>query len=243
MSTKDILIVEDDISLFEVTRDFLEDNGFRVEHCSRAVTAMESVKNNNYSLIILDINLPDLLGFDVCTQIRKHSKVPIIFLSARICDNDKLKGFEVGADDYISKPYSLNELLLKIKAHIRRRYEYDSVESNLSNKSDTEKQIADDFSFDNIFVDFTARKLYVNEAEKDLPSKEFELLSYLIKNRNKSIQKEKLFNEIWGFNSFGEISTLSVHIRRLREKIEEDPSDPKYIKTVWSYGYRFEVKE
>lgn len=233
MSTTDILIVEDDISLFEVTRDFLEDNGFNVRHCASAAAALECVRNSSFSLIILDINLPDLLGFDVCSQIRKSSNVPIIFLSARICDNDKLKGFEVGADDYISKPYSLNELLLKIKAHIRRRYEYDSIKNN-SNSLDT-------FRFDNIEVDFTARKLFVDGQEKELPAKEFELLSYLIHNRNKSIQKERLFNEIWGFDSMGEISTLSVHIRRLREKIEKNPSDPKLIKTVWSYGYRFEV--
>lgn len=231
MEQWDVLIVEDDESLLLVTQDFLEDNGLRVKTCSSGSSALGLIKKIDFKLILLDINLPDLIGFDVCSIIRKTSKVPIIFLSARISDTDKITGLEIGADDYISKPYSLNELLHRIRAQIRRKYDYDSEPyENL-----------DVFSFGQVNVNFSARKVLIKGMEKDFPAKEFELLAYLIKNKNKPISKEVLYNEIWGFDSLGEINTLSVHIRRLREKIEEDPSSPKFIKTIWSFGFRFEV--
>ena len=239
MEHADILIVDDDMSLAEVTRDFLEDNGFAVKICSTGATAIELIKSSDFKLIILDINLPDLIGFDICSIIRKTSRVPVIFLSARVSDTDKITGLDLGADDYISKPYSLNELLSRIKAQIRRKYEYDTdCNENGSQKSNDRNEL---FTSDGIEVDFTARRVLVSGVEKDLTAKEFDLLAYLVKNRNKSISKETLFNEVWGFDCIGEINTLSVHIRRLREKIEKDPSNPGYIKTVWSFGFRFEV--
>jgi DNA-binding response OmpR family regulator len=237
----DIFLVEDDISLLEVTRDFLEDNGYSVKTCSKGSEALEVIKEISFKLIILDINLPDIIGFDVCRIIRKTLKVPVIFLSARISDTDKITGLDLGADDYISKPYSLNELLSRIKANLRRRYDYDNHLDLAAQDEPLKKDETESFSFGNIIVDFEGRKVTVAGIEKDFPAKEFDLLAYLIKNRNKSIAKETLYNEIWGFDSIGEINTLSVHIRRIREKIEEDPSKPKYVKTVWSFGFRFEV--
>ncbi len=244
MQDIDILIVEDDVCLLEVTRDFLEDNGFTVRTCSTGSSALNSIKEFNLKLIILDINLPDLIGFDICRIIRKTSKVPIIFLSARISDTDKITGLDFGADDYIAKPFSLNELLSRIKAQIRRKYDYDfhnghadgSSNNNLDDKKNDEY-----FAFADIKVNFIARKVVISGVEKDFTAKEFDVLEYLIKNRNKAIPKETLFNEIWGFDSIGELSTLSVHIHRLREKIEKDPSNPQFIKTIWSVGFKFEV--
>lgn len=238
MESVDILIVEDDRSLLEVTSDYLIDHGYTVKTCTTGSVAIELLKRTVFKLIVLDINLPDLIGFDVCRIIRKTSKVPIIFLSARISDRDKVTGLDLGADDYISKPYSLSELLSRIKAQIRRTYDYAIEDKDTSDKSNG---IENTFSFGAIEVNFLARKVFVYGVEKDFPAKEFDLLAYLIKHRNKSIPKETLYNDIWGFDSMGEINTLSVHIRRIREKIEKDPSNPEFIKTIWSVGFRFEV--
>ncbi len=239
MEQADILIVEDDTSLAEVTGDFLTDNGFSIMKCFSGSKALETLKHCSFRLIILDINLPDLIGFDVCSLIRRTTNVPIIFLSARISDTDKITGLDLGADDYISKPYSLNELLSRIKAQMRRTYDYNS--ESKSSKAGQTPPDEDSITFGNVVVNFTGRKVFISGVEKDFPAKEFDLLAYLIRNRNKSISKETLFNAVWGYDSIGEISTLSVHIRRLREKIEEDPSNPIYIKTIWSVGFRFEV--
>lgn len=242
MQNIDILIIEDDVSILEVTRDFLEDNGFTVKICSTGSSALNSIKESNYKLIILDINLPDLIGFDICRIIRKTSKVPIIILSARISNTDKIIGLDLGADDYVCKPFSLHELLSRVKAQIRRKYDYDfhSGEIDSDNHLST-KKTDDHFIFGDNEINFTSRKVYISHEEKDFTAKEFDLLAYLINNRNKSVSKEVIFNEIWGFDSIGEINTLSVHIRRLREKIEKDPSNPQFIKTIWSFGFRFEV--
>lgn len=238
MEAADILIVEDDRSLLEVTCDYLRDQGYFVTSCTSGSAAIELLKTVTFKLVVLDINLPDLLGFDVCRIIRKTSKVPIIFLSARISDMDKVTGLDLGADDYISKPYSLNELLSRIKAQIRRTYDYATEGKALG---DNNEAVDSNFCFGNVEVNFIARKVFIDGVEKEFPAKEFDLLAYLIKHRNKSIPKETLFNNIWGFDSTGEINTLSVHIRRIREKIEKDPSNPEFIKTIWSVGFRFEV--
>ena len=239
MEAADILIVEDDRSLLEVTCDYLGDHGYIVKSCTSGCAALDLLKTTTFKLVVLDINLPDLLGFDVCRIIRKTSKVPIIFLSARISDMDKVTGLDLGADDYISKPYSLNELLSRIKAQIRRNYDYAAQEKVTSDNSEATDS---NFCFGDVEVNLLARKVFVQGIEKEFPAKEFDLLAYLIKHRNKSIPKETLYNDIWGFDSMGEINTLSVHIRRIREKIEKDPSNPEFIKTIWSVGFRFEVE-
>ena len=220
MDTSDILIVEDDRSLLEVTCDYLTDQGYSVRTCTSGSAAIELLKKTTFKLVVLDINLPDLLGFDVCRIIRKTLKVPIIFLSARISDMDKVTGLDLGADDYISKPYSLNELPSRIKALIRRTYDY-SAQGNATN--DIPEVSDNSFHFGDVEVNFDSRKVLVGGVEKEFPAKEFDLLAYLIKHRDKSISKETLYNSIWDYDSMGEINTLSVHIRRIREKIEKDP--------------------
>jgi DNA-binding response OmpR family regulator len=247
----DILIVEDDVSLSDIAKDFLEDNGFSVLSCTTGRAAIELAKTTTFKLIMLDINLPDLMGFDVCSVIRKTSKVPIIFLSARITDADKIRGLELGADDYVTKPYSLDELVSRVRAQIRRKYDYDndasSAKLSAAESGGQDGSVAEasreheKIRFGDVELDLSTRKVRVAGTEKELTAKEFDLLTYLSKNRNKSISNEALFNAVWGHDTYFDINTLSVHIRRLREKVEQDPADPKFIKTVRSCGYRFEV--
>lgn len=232
MEHTDVLMIEDDVSLAEVTRDFLEDQGLKVALAQSGSMALEWLAHHSCKLIVLDINLPDLIGFELCSIIRETSKVPILFLSARISDRDKITGLELGGDDYISKPYSLHELLSRIKAHIRRKYDYDTVAPN-ENREEPVR-------IDRLEVYLSARRIFVSGVEKELPAKEFDLLACLLNHRNKTVAKETLINEVWGADYQGELTTLSVHIRRLREKIEKDPSNPGLIKTVWSVGFRFE---
>jgi DNA-binding response OmpR family regulator len=248
----DILIVEDDVNLAEITKDFLEANGYRVLSCTTGGAAIDLAKATTFKLIVLDINLPDLMGFHVCSIIRRASKVPIIFTSARITEADKVRGLELGADDYVTKPYSLNELLARIRVLMRRTYDYDAdadtaVKPKTVEAVGQERSAADGsrahktFLLGPVEIDLTDRKVRVAGTEKELTDKEFDLLAYLNKNRNKSISNETLVNEVWGYDSSFDINTLSIHIRKLREQVEEDASDPKFIKTVRSFGYRFEV--
>lgn len=225
---KDLLLIDDDFELSEITYDYLTDNGFSVEVVHTIKQANRIMNNINFKLIILDINLPDGLGFDFCRQIRGESNIPIIFISARTSHTDRITGLDIGGDDYVPKPYSLDELLSRVKANLRRWY---SMEHN---------QFDDSYEANNLKVDFKGRKVYVNNKIKDMTVKEFDVLEYLIKNKGKVITKEVLYDKIWGIDSIGEISTISVHIRWLREKIEKDPSNPNYIKTVWGKGYIFE---
>lgn len=227
MDKKDILIIDDDKDLGMITSDLLEDNGYKVDSVVSIEEAYNALKNSVFKLIILDINLPDGTGFDFCKDIRKESIVPIIFISARTSDSDKVTGLDLGADDYLPKPYSLVELLSRVKANIRRTYGFTQEE---------EKIIFDDLS-----IDLTNRIIKKKDETLKLSIKEFDLLRYLIKHKNTPLRKETIFSEVWGiFNEF-EISSLAVHIRWLREKLENNPSKPKYIKTVWGIGYIFEV--
>lgn len=225
---KDLLLIDDDFELSEITYDYLTDNGFSVEVAHTIKQANRVMNHINFKLIILDINLPDGLGFDFCRQIRRESNIPIIFISARTSHTDRITGLDIGGDDYVPKPYSLDELLSRVKANLRRWY---SMEKN---------QYNDYYELNDLRVDFKGRKVYANNILKDMTVKEFDVLEYLIKNKGKVITKEVLYNKIWGVDSIGEISTISVHIRWLREKIEKDPSNPNHIKTVWGKGYIFE---
>ncbi|MCL1917633.1 MAG: response regulator transcription factor [Peptococcaceae bacterium] len=214
-----ILIIDDDADLAAVTADCLEDAGFTVRS---AVTAAEALKKlDDVHLILLDISLPDGTGFDLCRQLRQETQIPIIFISARTRDTDKVEGLGIGGDDYVAKPYSLDELLARVKAHLRRSY---PARKN----------------FGNIEVDISGRKVRRQGVEIFLSQKEFDLLSVFINNKNTVIPKEKLWSDVWG-GSESEPSTLTVHICRLREKLEENPANPKHIKTVHRVGYIFEV--
>lgn len=226
MKMVDILIIDDDIDLAMIAKDALEDNGYTVEIAYSISQAYECIDVNKFRLIILDINLPDETGFDFCKEIRKESFIPIIFISARTSENDKVMALDLGGDDYIPKPYSLRELISRVNANIRRTYGF------------KEQQV---FKFGDIQLDLERRIVKKAGQVVNLSIKEFELLKYLIEKKNTTLKKEQIFSEIWGVFNESEISTLSVHIRWLREKLEDNPSKPKYIKTVWGVGYRLEV--
>lgn len=226
---KDILIIDDDDDLSSITMDLLTDNGFSTIRCFNCADALNSFNNYNFRLIILDVNLPDYTGFELCQKIRQTSNIPIIIISARTSDTDRITGLDIGGDDYIPKPYSLYELLARVNANLRRSYKM-----KINNNTNL-------FYFGDICVDFEARKVTKKGLPIEISVKEFDLLSYLIKHKNEVVQKERLFNAVWGEYSIGEIGTLTVHIRWLREKIENNPSCPVHIITVWGVGYRFEV--
>ncbi len=220
---KSILIVEDDNDLSSITADMLSNYGYQVSVASNGAAAYELLSTKSYSLLLLDINLPNETGFDLCKEIRKVSAVPIIFISARTSEDDKVVGLDIGGDDYLAKPYSLKELLSRVNSLMRRTYGFG--EENPAIK------------IGNIEILPDQRVVKKKGAEVSLSLKEFDLLLYLARNKNKSISKETILNEVWGAFSIVEASTVSVHIRWLREKLEDDPKNPVYIKTVWGIGY------
>lgn len=224
---KRILIIEDDNDLAQITSDMLKNYGFEVQivgDCEQAFTVLKDVQ---FQMILMDINLPDGTGFEVCRELRHVSKVPVIFASARTSEDDKIKGFDMGGDDYLAKPYSLRELLARVNALMRRTY------------GETEDQPV--YQFGGIKVDTGMRIVERNGEEVKLALREFDLLVYLCAHPNQVISKEELLHEVWGAFSEAEIATVAVHIRWLREKLEEDPSKPKWIRTVWGIGYQMEL--
>ena len=223
-----ILIIDDDEDLSMIISDMLNDYGYEVTLSPDSETAFELLKNNSFHLILLDINLPDAIGFDVCRELRRISSVPVIFASARTSETDRVSGLDIGGDDYTSKPFSMKELLSRINALIRRTYGFADV-----NKS---------VSFGNITVDTGARTVTKNGNPVNLSLREFDLLAYLCEHPDIALNKEKLLSEVWGTYTEVSPATLAVHIRWLREKLEDDPADPKYIKTIYKTGYILELK-
>lgn len=226
---KKILIVDDDKDLSFIISEMLESYGYRVtctESCDSAFSLLSSEK---FSLVLLDINLPDGTGFEICSELRRVSEVPVIFASARTSENDRINGFDIGGDDYLPKPYSMKELLSRVNALIRRAYGFNSSEKTVN--------------FGDISVNITSRSVTKNGKAVSLSLREFDLLAYLCENKNTAVTKEKLLSEVWGAFSEVEPSTLAVHIRWLREKLESDPASPEYIKTIYKVGYMLEVKE
>ena len=227
MDKKQILIVDDDEDLSFIISEMLEDYGYKTESASNGEKAFEMLSKNTYHLILLDINLPDTTGFELCRKLRSVSTVPVIFASARTDVTDRITGFDIGGDDYLPKPYSMKELLSRVNALIRRSYGF----------SDEERII----SFENITVNITSRTVTRDSQAVSLSLREFDLLAYLCEHKNTAVPKEKLLSEVWGAFYSAEPSTLTVHIRWLREKLEENPAFPKYIKTVFKVGYMLEV--
>lgn len=223
---RSILIIDDDIDLSFIMSEMLESYDYNVTYVDTAEKAFQILENNIFDLILLDINLPDDTGFEICKELRKVSTVPVIFASARTGEDNRIKGFDIGGDDYISKPYSMKELLSRINALIRRTYGFNSEERIVT--------------FGNVIVNITSRIVKKNNIEISLSLKEFDLLKYLCEHINTSISKDKLISEVWGAFSTVDSSTLTVHIRWLREKLEDDPANPKYIKTVYKIGYILE---
>lgn len=224
---KHILIVDDDKDLSFIISEMLEDYGYRVSCAENAAAAFDMLSENKYHLVLLDINLSETTGFEICKELRKVSSVPVIFASARTSETDRITGFDIGGDDYLPKPYSMQELLSRVNALIRRAYGF----------TEEEKVV----KFGGVSVNITSRTVTKNEQVIPLSLREFDLLSFLCEHKNTAIAKDKLLSEVWGAFSLVEPSTLTVHIRWLREKLEDDPANPQFIKTVYKVGYMLEV--
>lgn len=228
MANRKILIIDDDEDLSMIISDMLESKGFEVSCAVSSEEAFDVLSERSFDLILLDINLPDSDGFEICRQLREVSNVPVIFASARTSETDRITGFDIGGDDYLPKPYSMKELLSRINALIRRTY-----------GSNADERIV---TFGSVSVNITSRTVTRDGKAVNLSLREFDLLAYLCEHKNEAITKDKLINEVWGAFSMVEPSTLTVHIRWLREKLETDPAKPAYIKTVWGMGYILEDK-
>lgn len=228
-----ILIVEDEMSIAELERDYLELNGYEVVISPDGTDGLGRALSEEYDLFILDIMLPGIDGFEICQRIRESSNAPIIMVSAKKEDIDKIRGLGVGADDYMTKPFSPSELVARVKAHLAR---YDRLVGAAAAESNEMIEIR------GIKIDTTARRVYVNDEEKLFTSKEYELLLFLMQHPNHVYTKEELFRQIWDMDSVGgDIATVTVHIKKIREKVEFDTSKPQYIETIWGVGYRFKV--
>ena len=223
-----ILIVEDELDLASIIKDYLEKELYEVEICSQGDEAIEIFDKFKPSLVILDLMLPGMNGYEICQNIRIKSTIPILILSAKIDEFDKVKGLDLGADDYITKPFRPRELLARVNAQLRR--------SQVFNKENLE--IID---LENIRIYTKEYKVEKNGRDLDLSRNEFELLVFLSKNPRQVFSREQLYERIWGFDSYGDLNTVTVTINRLRQKIEDNPKNPKYILTVWGVGYKFEI--
>ncbi|WNR43947.1 response regulator transcription factor [Paenibacillus roseipurpureus] len=226
-----ILIVEDEMSIAELERDYLEISGYEVDIENSGDRGLERALAHNYDLIILDLMLPNMDGFEICRRIRSEKDIPIVMVSAKKEDIDKIRGLGLGADDYMIKPFSPSELVARVKAHLTR---YERLMGRRESKND-------EVRIRGLMIDKTARRVFVNDKEVVFTTKEFDLLTHLAMNPNRVYSKEQLFDGIWGMDAMGEIATVTVHIRKLREKIEQDPSNPQYIETIWGAGYRFRI--
>ena len=230
---KKILIIEDDQSISELQRDYLEISGFSVKICSDGLTGLNSILNEEHDLIILDIMLPGLDGFEILRKIRDIRDVPVLLVSAKKEEIDKIRGLGLGADDYITKPFSPGELVARVNAHISK-YE------RLKSKYQIEDKKAN-IVIRGLEVQRDSRRVFVGGREVSLAQKEFDVLLFFVQNPNRVFGREELFERLWGLDSLGDAATVTVHIARIREKIEADPANPQYIETVWGAGYRFRV--
>ena len=226
-----IFIVEDEVAIAELEKDYLELSGFEVEVENDGMTGLARALAEDFDLFILDLMLPGIDGFEICKQIREKKNTPILMVSAKKDDIDKIRGLGLGADDYVTKPFSPSELVARVKAHLSR-YE------RLIGSNAVENDIIE---IRGIKIDKTARRVWVNGEEKQFTIKEFDLLTFLAENPNHVYTKEELFREIWDMESIGDIATVTVHIKKIREKVEMDTSKPQYIETIWGVGYRFKL--
>lgn len=226
-----ILIVEDEEAIADLEKDYLELSGFDVEIENDGTSGLERALSEEFDMYILDLMLPGTDGFEICKKIREKKNTPILMVSAKKDDIDKIRGLGLGADDYITKPFSPSELVARVKAHLAR-YER-LIGSNV--------QTNDIIEIRGLKIDTTARRVWVNGEEKAFTTKEFDLLTFLAGHPNHVYTKDELFSEIWDMESIGDIATVTVHIKKIREKIEYDTSKPQYIETIWGVGYRFKV--
>lgn len=226
-----ILIIEDETAIADLERDYLEINDYEVSIENDGTKGLEAALGKDYDLIILDLMLPGVDGYEICKRIREEKNIPILMVSAKKDDIDKVRGLGLGADDYMTKPFSPSELVARVKAHLSR-YERLIGSNQKSN---------DIVEIRGIRIDKTARRVYIDGEEKTFTTKEFDLLTFLAENPNHVFTKEELFREIWDMDSIGDIATVTVHIKKIREKIEFDTAKPQYIETIWGVGYRFKV--
>ena len=229
--SKRILIVEDEESIADLERDYLELSGFQVEVANDGETGLNKALKGEFDLIILDLMLPGVDGFEICREVRSQKNTPIIMVSAKKDDIDKIRGLGLGADDYMTKPFSPSELVARVKAHLAR---YERLIG-------TGVQENDIIEIRGLKIDKTARRVWINGEEKNFTTKEFDLLAFLAQNPNRVFTKDELFKEIWDMESIGDIATVTVHIKKIREKIEFNTAKPQYIETIWGVGYRFKV--
>ncbi|MCR4651631.1 MAG: response regulator transcription factor [Lachnospiraceae bacterium] len=226
-----VLIVEDEMSIAELEKDYLEANAFSVEIENNGDSGLKRALEEPFDIVVLDLMLPGIDGFEVCRKIREQKQIPILMVSAKKDDIDKIRGLGLGADDYMTKPFSPSELVARVKAHLAR---YEAI---MTSKEHSNKLI----EIRGLKIDTTARRVWIDEEEKNFTSKEFDLLVFLASNPNHVYSKEELFRQIWDMESIGDIATVTVHIKKIREKIEIDSAKPQYIETIWGVGYRFKV--
>ena len=228
---KRILIIEDETSIAELEKDYLELSNFEVEIEENGKKGLERALEEEFDMFILDLMLPDMDGFDICREIRQEKNVPILMVSAKKDDIDKIRGLGLGADDYITKPFSPSELVARVKAHLAR---YETLTAPGQRKNQ-------EIKIRGIRIDKDARRVWVNDEEKTFTTKEFDLLTFLAENPNRVFSKEELFSTIWEMEPEGDIATVTVHIKKIREKIEYNTAKPQYIETIWGVGYRFKL--
>jgi len=233
---KKILIVEDDISIAEIQRDFLEIEGYDITIINDGLEGYKIAKTEKFDLILLDLMLPNMNGIDICRSIRGEVDVPIIMVTAKGDEADKIRGLGLGADDYIAKPFSPTELVARVKANLAQ---YERLRSRQDGSESSSDKRANELNAGAISINLSTHRVYVHGTEIELKHKEYELLVFMASNPDMVFSKEHLYERIWGMDSFGDLKTVAVHISRLREKIEKDPQNPKHIQTVWGAGYRF----
>ena len=226
-----ILIIEDEEAIADLEKDYLELSDFDVTIEHDGEEGLKQALSGDYGLIILDLMLPGMDGFEVCKHIREKKDVPVIMVSAKKDDIDKIRGLGLGADDYLTKPFSPSELVARVKAHLSR---YSRLVGNNAKKNDI-------IEIRELKIDKTARRVFIDGVEKPFTTTEFDLLTFLAENPNHVFSKEELFRQIWNMESVGDIATVTVHIKKIREKIEYDTSNPQYIETIWGVGYRFKI--
>ena len=220
-----VLIIEDELAIAELEKDYLELSDFEVVIEENGVKGCERALAEDFDIFVLDLMLPDMDGFEICRRIRQVKNTPILMVSAKKEDIDKIRGLGLGADDYITKPFSPSELVARVKA---------LVGSNQQTQGDT-------FQIRDIKIDKSARRVWIRGEETQFTTKEFELLAFLAEHPNHVFSKQELFKEIWDMDSVGDIATVTVHIKKIREKIELNTNKPQYIETIWGVGYRFKV--
>ena len=225
------ILIEDEVAIADLEKDYLELSGFEVEIENDGTKGLERALHEEFDLFILDLMLPGVDGFEICKKIREIKNTPILMVSAKKDDIDKIRGLGLGADDYVTKPFSPSELVARVKAHLAR-YER-LIGSNMPQN--------DIIEIRGIKIDKTARRVLVNGEEKQFTTKEFDLLTFLAENPNHVFTKEELFRKIWDMESIGDIATVTVHIKKIREKIEMNTNKPQYIETIWGVGYRFKL--